>query len=302
MSLTGRSFTQDEYVTAGHARLTTLPPCQLLCRARLKLRRPTFAGPFVLAVLFALSGAARAEEEEARGPCFDSLSECPRIGCGKEGTPDALVNRIKRTVPRSGTPVRLTLDDFAGLQDQATQLVGQGRKASLDQEARAKLRGLKLQSVDREVSEGDLIEIGGFLIGLPNRPKASGPESVNCRLSGATNNDFHIPVGSAPSDTEFEGIVVEMIPQDRKPGWTVKKLKRIAKEERPVIIRGQLLYDNKHRVNDDPDQIRGGDPKRMSLWEIHPVTEFFVCMTANKKCTSQNVNTQQWVRLEQVRD
>ena len=93
-----------------------------------------------------------------------------------------------------------------------------------------------------------------------------------------------------------------MIPQGRNSGWTVKKLKRIAKEGRPVVIRGQLFYDNKHRVNDDPDEVLGGEPKRASLWEVHPVTEFFVCMAANKKCNVKNVTTQQWVRLEKLED
>ena len=92
------------------------------------------------------------------------------------------------------------------------------------------------------------------------------------------------------------------IPQNRDKGWTVSKLRHITKDQRPVVVRGQLFYDNKHVVNDDPDEEIGGQPKRSSLWEIHPVTEFFVCMAANKKCSPQNVNTKQWVHLEQLQD
>jgi len=182
----------------------------------------------------------------------------------------------------------------ASSQDQATRLVGQNQ--DLSQAQRNQLRGLSLKSATRTVSEGDLVEFRGFLIGLPTRPGASGAESVNCRLSGASNSDFHIPMSLNADDSEFEGIVVEMIPQDRNPGWTTKKLKRAAREGRPVIVRGQLFYDNKHLVNDDPDEPLHGQPKRHSLWEIHPVTALLVCMTANKKCTQLS----QFRKLEQI--
>ena len=61
------------------------------------------------------------------------------------------------------------------------------------------------------------------------------------------------------------------------------KLQRIAREKRPVLVRGQLFYDNKHEGNDDPDDVKAGQPKPFSLWEIHPVTEFHVCMAASKQ-------------------
>jgi hypothetical protein len=215
-------------------------------------------------------------------------------GCEEEGSAHALGNTLKRTIPPAGTPIKLSFDDFGHLQDQATELVGQNK--DLTREDRNKLRELSLKSSNRKVSEGNLVELTGFLIGLPTRPGASGAESVNCRLSGVSNSDFHIPMGRNADDSEFEGIVVEMIPQDRNEGWTTKKLKRVAREARPVIVRGQLFYDNKHFVNDDPDEPRQGQPKRHSLWEIHPVTALLVCMTPNKKCTQSN----QWKMLEDV--
>ncbi len=80
---------------------------------------------------------------------------------------------------------------------------------------------------------------------------------------GKANNDFHIPIARSPDDSELEGVVVEIIPQDRPDGWTLEKLKRIAKDARSVLIRGQLLYDNMHLVNDDPDSVRGEQPKTL---------------------------------------
>lgn len=228
------------------------------------------------------------------------LDSCPARGCADPETPDALVNQGKRRVPPSGTPVRLTLDDFEHLQSLADQLVGQ--KVSLDQTARDRLQNLDLKSSDKLVSEGSLVEVVGYVVGLPHRPKASGPESVNCQLTGADNNDFHIPLARHPEDTEFEGIVVEMIPQDRPEGWTIRKLRKVAREGRRVVVRGQLFYDNKHLVNDDPDDVKGSDPKRFSLWEIHPATQFHVCVTASKKCDPKKVKEPQWKRLEKLAD
>jgi len=237
-----------------------------------------------------------AHGQESKKPCQPDLASCPMSGCEPEGSPHALGNTLKRTIPTAGTPTKLTFHDFADLQDQASTSVGQNK--DLTKEQRKELHGLKLKSPNRTVSEGDLVELTGFLIGLPNRPGASGAESVNCRLSGVRNSDFHIPMGRNADDSEFEGIVVEMIPQERNEGWTTKKLKRVAREARPVIVRGQLFYDNKHLVNDNLDEPVPRQPKRQSLWEIHPVTALLVCMTPTKKCTKNN----QWKRLEDVFD
>ncbi len=233
-------------------------------------------------------------------PCAVDLDSCPDRGCADPETPDALVNQGKRRILPSGTPVRLTLDDFERLQNQADQLVGQ--KVALDQASRDRLQDLDLKSSDELVSEGDLVEVVGYVIGLPHRPRASSPESVNCRLPGADNNDYHIPLAHHPEDTEFEGIVVEMIPQDRPDGWTTGKLRKVAREGRPVVVRGQLFYDNKHEVNDDPEAVKSGEPKRFALWEVHPITDFHVCVTASKKCDPKKVKEPQWKRLEKLAD
>lgn len=251
------------------------------------------------ATVFVATFAIAVNAAESKGKrCAAELSACPSRGCAPAGSPEAALNELKRTVPNGGTAVRLTFDDFAELQDQATELVDQKKPI----ENRNVLRNLNLKSQNRKVAEGDFVEVIGYITGLPTRPKPSGPESVNCRISGAVNNDIHIPLAANAGETEFEGIVVEMIPQNRSEGWTPKKLKRIAKEERPVLVRGQLFYDNMHLVNDDPDDVAASEPKRFSLWELHPVTQFLVCITANKKCNRQNITSKQWKRLEQLPD
>jgi hypothetical protein len=56
---------------------------------------------------------------------------------------------------------------------------------------------------------------------------------------------------------------------------------------------GGLTYDNEHLVNGDAQHPKSGQPKRISLWEIHPITAFYVCGTG----TCDPARTEQWVPL-----
>ena len=148
------------------------------------------------------------------------------------------------------------------------------------------------------MSEGDFVQVVGYLVGLPQRPKAEGPESVNCNLMDDgthRNNDFHIPIARNPGDTEYEGVVVEMIPQKRPVAWKINGIRQMARDQLQVLVRGQLMYDNKHVVNKDP-QNDNRQPKRFSLWEVHPVTEFYVCR--RNSCASDDLT--QWELVGKV--
>jgi hypothetical protein len=242
---------------------------------------------------FETASAGSGDFRAKRTACATDLQSCPTRGCAEENSPDAQVNQIKRTRPGPGTPVVLTFDDFVELQEKAALLVREGDEIAVDK--RALLQNISLSS-NKTVSEGDLVELRGFVVKDSPRPKPAGPESVNCRLSKAANNDIHIPVVEEADDEEFGAVVVEMIPQRRPAAWNSKNLKRFAREERPVIIRGQLFYDNKHRVNGDAEQ-DNGQPKRFSLWEIHPITEFWVCIRADLKCGNTLAKPKDWKAL-----
>jgi hypothetical protein len=245
-----------------------------------------------------LVGSGPAGAAPKKPPCAANLAACPTRGCEPAGTAHALMNQAKRSVPSSGEPTRLTLDDFASLQDEADTRLGDKQK-TLTKQARAKLKNLPVGG--GTVSEGDLVELVGFIVGLPNRPSANtSGESVNCRLKGEPNNDFHIPIARRWTHSEFRAIVVEMIPQDRNTKWELDRLHAAAQQGRQVRIRGQLFYDNEHVVNDDPDDPIKGQPKRFSLWEIHPITEFMVCTTPNKACDPANAPL--WQALEDADD
>ncbi len=238
-----------------------------------------------------------------KAPCAADLTSCSARGCadidnpndGQQREADALVNMLKRTpAPRGVTPTRLTFQDFEKLQQLADERVGQDR--SLTAWDRGQLHNLPL-SATKSVSEGELLELRGFVVMDSPRPKPSGPESVNCRLPGPENNDIHIPIVENSQDEEFSAIVVEMIPQGRPKAWNSKPLKRASRDERPVIIRGHLFYDNKHQVNGDSER-DNGQPKRFTLWEIHPVSEFWVCARADRKCGETLAKPKDWKRLE----
>jgi hypothetical protein len=181
-----------------------------------------------------------------------------------------LRNLAKRHVPDSNcTPKPLTLDDVRAMQNYIDNTYADARTTKT---AFAPTRSLKdISTFDGTRSEGDLVALSAYLVVA----KDEGAESVNC--GGADGTDIHINVGpKSVHPTEYDGIVVEMIPQLPRPaGWDSTTLNRLAGKQ--VLVVGGLTYDNEHYVNDNPASPKSGQPKRFSLWEVHPITAFYVC-------------------------
>lgn len=213
--------------------------------------------------------------------CFKVLSSCPQRGCAKEDTANAFANILKHNTDPTGQAKTLTFDDFDKLQTQVETKFS-GHYATLTKADRVRLRNMSAGG--GKVGEGSLVQVGGFIASLPPgsepHPNEAG-ESVNCNLTGPDNNDFHISLTPKSGGSEYDGIVVEMIPQKRNPDWTKARLKDVQKSKREVRVRGQLFFDNHHTVNKDPHHPIGKQPKRMSLWEVHPILEFEVCTAAS---------------------
>ena len=209
----------------------------------------------------------------AESACATSLDQCAVTGCAVDGTADGLSNTLKHHVPAEAA-LFLSFDDLATLQQQADESVGSGLHIAVD--ARAALANMAVSG--GKVTEGNAVRVIGFLAsdGTGPHPNSSG-ESVNCGIKGAASNDFHLPVTADANSSEFDAIVVEMIPQGRPTAWTISRLKTVQTKQQQVWIEGNLFYDGQHRVNADPNNPIGGQPKRFSLWEIHPVTKFLVC-------------------------
>ena len=218
--------------------------------------------------------------------CQPDLASCPPAGCAAPDSPHGLANRLKRTVPTGATTIMLTFDDFASLQQQADNLVGEDEELTAEQ--RARLESLTVSHGN--VAEGDVVSLVGYLVGTPH-PNTL--ESVNCNLKQEQNNDFHIPISNAPNNSDFDGIVIEMIPQNRPNTWNLANLTQVENNQQLVMVSGGLFYDNFHRVNGDPNNPQSGQPHRFALWEVHPVTHFVVCRKMDNSCDPSNRETGQ---------
>jgi hypothetical protein len=205
----------------------------------------------------------------------ETLNACTRTkptGCSAAGSAHGLVNRLKRTVPPEGTPTTLTFDTFSQLQSAAVELVDEG--VEIPPAERDKIKSI--ETTEGTVGEGSRVRLVAFL--SEGTPHANSGESVNCNLRREANNDIHVSVTETKDGSEFEGIVVEMIPQDRPANWTSSKIDNL--RGKVLLIEGGLFYDNLHFTNGDAKNPMGGQPKRFSLWEIHPVTSLKVCKKA----------------------
>jgi hypothetical protein len=216
--------------------------------------------------------------------CAAILSVCPADGCEHAGSAHAAMNQAKRTFA-TGQPITITFADLHLLQAAADAVVTQGQ----DIPDRSVIRDLQIDA-GRSLGEGTAVQMTVFLAAGPEGPHPNTGESVNRNLKGSANNDFHIPVTESHGETEFDGVVTEMIPQGaasgsfRKIGWTLLKLQSLRTSQRQTKIVGGLFYDNAHVVNPDPQNPIASQPKRFSLWEIHPIAQFLVCKRPANNC------------------
>jgi hypothetical protein len=219
--------------------------------------------------------------EGSAQPCVSpkTLNACTTTkptGCSAAGSAHGLVNQLKRTAPPPGTPTTLTFDTFSQLQTAAVDLVDQS--VEIEPADRDKIKSI--ETTEGTLGEGSRVRLVAFL--SEGKPHANTGESVNCNLKSEANNDIHISVTETKNGSEFEGIVVEMIPQARPAHWTSNTIKTL--RGKVLLIEGGLFYDNLHFANGDANNPIGGQPPRFSLWEIHPITSLKVC---NKNTVSQ---------------
>ncbi len=232
----------------------------------------------------------------AQLPCAADLNACQPQGCAIAGSARAAMNRAKRSFS-AAAPASITMADFQLLQSAADGVVVQGH----DIQDRSVLRHLRV-GARRILGEGTAVRLQAHLAFGPGAPRPNTGESVNCGLSGPANNDFHIPVTESAQQTEYEAVVTEMIPQGavpgsvRHPGWSLNKLDALRASQRQVKIVGTLFYDNAHVVNPDAQNPLPSQPRRFSLWEIHPISQFLVCKRVANNCVLEK--SSDWTPLE----
>jgi len=224
------------------------------------------------------SGAETEDEDQDLKHCPATLDACPLSGCAVPGNGKARSNEIKHGDPEhprpAARPIYVPIAVFEDLQTAGDRVIPQG--AYPPPEKRELIRALDVRG--HQIGEGALVKITGYL----RQMRPEGPESVNCKLKKTENNDFHLSVVANPGDDEFHGIVVEMIPQGRPSSWNTRALHKVRDSHTQILVVGQLFYDSVHLVNRGPAPLQG-QPKRFSLWEVHPVQRFFVC--AKESCS-----------------
>lgn len=241
-----------------------------------------------------LTIASLAAASSSDEPCA-GFAECEPRGCTEPNSPKAIFNEAKRRAPVGTTPILLSFANLSSMQDEIGRRLGlRSQNKDLSQEERNQLRGITV--TNGTVGESTLVKIVGF-IPAGDGLKSGAIETVNCRLTEAVHRDIHIPLVQTKTKTEFQGIVIEMIPQGRPVNWDLSSLRKARNEGRKVMVIGGLFYDNDHLVNKDPNHLLAGHSRRFTIWEVHPVTQFFVCTRANNACSASNVS--QWVKLEE---
>lgn len=149
------------------------------------------------------------------------------------------------------------------------------------------------------LGEGNIVTVIAYLYFVSDTGKgANGPaggETTNCKLQLPDSYDYHIglgfdpalaqsirankpqPIMGSPVKMDKTSVVAEMTPHTRRPKWTAARIKSLQGQQVKVV--GQLMLDNLHwNVNHDCG-FPNAKPScwRATVWEVHPVTQFYVC-------------------------
>ena len=212
---------------------------------------------------------------------------CPASGNSKPDTSQAAQNEAKNNFCSSNKPVSIDFDILRSLQEEAAKVTTFGSDNSLPQD-RSVLR--KLSTKAGEIGEGTVVRIVAFVINAHPSNVGSG-ESVNCKLKPAESNDIHIVLGqNSNQDDECSSVTAEMSPHFRPDTWTPDNMNH--NNSRLFRFTGHLFFDASHKPCTGST---GPNPKRSSLWEIHPVYGVEICGDARNACTVDS--DQNWIAL-----
>jgi len=222
-------------------------------------------------------------------------SSCGLKGKTTSPAPTQLQNSLKNNFcATAATPATFTPQAIVALQGKTTVPAGQGKEPA----NRAPLKAL---------GEGKLIRMKAFIIEAHHADVGAG-ESVNCNGPKEEDNDIHIALGTAVDTQECASVTAEISPHERPASWneighfetfdpvtrlnTVNPAIASRLQAQPFRFTGQLFFDASH----PPCPCgKNCNPKRSSLWEIHPVYKIDVC----KAATSCDVNNEaHWLSFE----
>ena len=178
---------------------------------------------------------------------------------------DACLNFLKDQVhgPALASPTALIGNDFQLLEGKIPKGLGSSNHAK----SAPALAGL---------GEGNIVTVIAYLYFVEDTSKGNSKPSIgeiaNCKLQLPDSYDYHIGMG-------FDPALARQI---------------LKNKPRPVI-------DNVHlNVNDDCS-FPGATAScwRSTVWEVHPVTQFYVCSLKNKLCDQSSPDSA-WTSLDNV--
>ncbi|MEO8287841.1 MAG: lamin tail domain-containing protein [Chloroflexota bacterium] len=177
-------------------------------------------------------------------PVVDYFNGCPPSGDGGDPVLNTLKNR---------------LDEATWQPTTVADLLALSWPIGIEQQPRS-----KWSTPDRKViaeHEGTPVQVEGYLVTV----KKMSPETCNCHSVDYV--DFHIWLVDDPNKDRTQSIVVETTPRimSYHTGWTLSRIREIARTKEKIRISGWLLMDPEH-----PDQI---GKTRGSIWEIHPIMQ-----------------------------
>jgi hypothetical protein len=203
------------------------------------------------------------------------------------GSRQAAQNQAKNNFCASNTPVNIDFDVLHQLQQEAANVTTFGSDQSLPSD-RSVLRQLTTKAGN--IGEGTVVRLVAFVINAHPSNVGTG-ESVNCKLKPAESNDIHIVLGqNSNQDDECSSVTAEMSPHFRPDSWTPDNMNQ--NNARLFRFTGQLFFDASHKPCTGST---GANPKRSSLWEIHPVYGVEICGDARNNCKVDSNDN--WIAL-----
>jgi hypothetical protein len=202
-------------------------------------------------------------------------SSCTLAG---KGGAEAAQNTAKNNFCAGQTATPITIADMKALQAQVQTDKSINFGNSHSHPVSSKAGPVKNRAHLTALGEGSLRTLEGFIMVA----RQEGAESVNCGTAVPNDtafHDIHISIVATEDDThgdECEAVVAEMIPHHRPGVWTQKAVQKVAVAHARVRVTGQLFFDSSHTPCQDGNDV-AGDPRRSSLWEIHPIYKFDVC-------------------------
>ena len=240
--------------------------------------------------------------------CHDKFPD----GCSAAAHPnyDAYLDFLKDQDPGPtlASTKDLTATDFPGLESKLPKTLKVSNHA-------------KLANRLAPLGEGNIYTVIAYLYFAEDTGKGTATlppnsETSNCKLTAPNTFDYHLGLGFDPAlaasarsthpkqgDAAFtklekQSVVAEMTPYTRHAKWTFDRVDALQGQQVKVV--GQLMVDNIHFNKKDDCHFSRAQAScwRSTVWEVHPVTQFYVCK-ASGGCTVSSPASD-WTNLDDM--